>query len=94
MASIQINSWTPSQKGARLGFLDVTSPRTGLRISGITVFDKNGSRWCKLPHRRWKTRDGEWNEEPVVQFDDRDKKDAFDQVVLAELDRHTREGGQ
>ena len=86
-----ITKFRSHESGAMKGFVDVTLS-SGISLRELVLFEKhNGERWLKLPTRRWKNRQGEWQEEPIVLIEDRDRKDKFDRMVLAALDQFTGE---
>lgn len=87
-----VTKFRSHQSGSMRGFVDVTLS-SGISLRDLILFENQyGERWFKLPTRRWKNRDGEWQEEPLVLIEDRDRKDAFDRMVLAALDLYLAGG--
>lgn len=83
---ITISNQRKLNKGALIGFFDVTLP-SGMKLNGCTLLEKDGRRWIGLPSKEWTKADGSKGYVPVVEIPDRDARDKFTAVVLPLAER-------
>lgn len=80
--NIAIKKYNKSTKeGFLKGFADATirTPWGSLDIYGISIFEKNGSRWCAFPQKMTGEKDANGKEKyfPHLRFTDRAEMDNF-----------------
>jgi hypothetical protein len=91
--SVQVEAFTPRRSNTLIGFCSVIVPELHLRISDLSVHEKNRSRWVVLPSKPWVDRDGTAKRGengktiyvPVIEFTDRPTREAFSDRVVAAL---------
>jgi hypothetical protein len=91
--SVEVETFTPRRSNTLVGFCSVIVPELHLRISDLSVHEKNQSRWIALPARPWVDRDGVVKRGdngkviyiPVIEFTDRPTREAFSDRVIAAL---------
>jgi hypothetical protein len=91
--SVQIDTFTPRRSNTLFGFCDITVPEMHLKIHDLAVHEKNGKRWINLPAKPMITREGLMKRDdqnkiiytPVLEFVDRETKDAFSQRTIEAL---------
>jgi hypothetical protein len=94
--SVEVEAFKPMRSNTLVGFCTVIIPEMHLKIIDCTLHEKNESRWVGLPAKPWIDRDGvaKRNDDnkimyaPVLEFSDRETRDAFSaRVIAALLDR-------
>jgi DNA-binding cell septation regulator SpoVG len=88
--ALKVRSWRPLVRHTLLGFLSLELP-SGLVINDITVHEKAGSRWCSMPARQYE-KDGEKQWAPLVDFANKETREAFQRLALEALDAHLGSG--
>jgi hypothetical protein len=91
--SVQVEAFTARRSNTLVGFCTVIVPELHLRISDLSIHEKNQSRWIGLPSKPWVDRDGVVKRGdngkiiyiPVVEFTDRATREAFSDRVVAAL---------
>jgi hypothetical protein len=87
-AMITISNARKINKGALIGFFDVTLP-SGMKLNGCTLLEKkDGSgRFIGLPSKEWSKADGSKSYVPIVEITDRAARDKFNAAVLPLAER-------
>jgi hypothetical protein len=88
-----VEGFTPLRSNTLYGFCTVVIPELHLTISDLTVHQKNGARWVGMPGKPQIDRAGNVRRDdrgkvaysPVMQFTDRETRDAFSARVIAAL---------
>jgi DNA-binding cell septation regulator SpoVG len=84
--TITITNVRKLNKGALIGFFDVTLP-SGVKLNGCTLLEKDGRRWIGMPSREWTKADGTKSYVPIVEIPDRQARDKFNSAVLPLAER-------
>jgi DNA-binding cell septation regulator SpoVG len=87
--SFVIRNWVPRSQNTLCGFATIELP-SGLVINGISLHEKNGSRWVSMPAREY-IKDSERTWSPVIEFTDRDVRESFQALALEAIDQYLRE---
>jgi DNA-binding cell septation regulator SpoVG len=82
---IRVVDFRAFDKNSLRGFIIVALP-DGMIVHGITLHEKNGSRWVGLPSKKFAGKDGTEGYTPIVEFRDRAALDRFRDAVLDGLD--------
>jgi hypothetical protein len=91
--SIVVEGFKPLRSNTLCGFITITIPEMHLRISDLTAHEKNGKRWIGLPAKPQIDRSGNVRRDergkvaysPVLEFVDRETRDAFSARVIQSL---------
>jgi hypothetical protein len=91
--TVKVETYTPRRSGALICSCTVIVPEMRLRVIDATVFQSHGERWCGLPGKPQIDKDGQARRDdrsnvvysPVIQFTDRDVRDAFSDRVIEPL---------
>jgi hypothetical protein len=91
--TVQVDAFKPIRSNTLYGFCTIVIPELHLKITDLTVHKKNDSRWVGLPGKAQIDRDGNVrrNERgkvaytPVIEFTDKQTRDAFSARVIASL---------
>jgi hypothetical protein len=91
--SVIVEAFTPRHSNTLRGFCSVLIPEMRLRIHDVAIHEKNDSRWAALPAKPQITRDGTVKRDErgkaayatIIEFADRDTREAFSQRVIASL---------
>lgn len=81
-----VREWRPYSKHTLQGFLSLELP-SGLIVHGITLHEKNDSRWVSMPAREY-LKDGQKTWAPIIEFTSKESRDRFQAAALAAIDRH------
>ena len=95
--SIEVEAFKPMRSNTLVGFCTVLIPEMHLKIVDCTVHEKNDSRWCGLPAKPIVGRDGQVKRDergkiayvPILEFPDRETRDAFSTRVIEALLTHS-----
>jgi hypothetical protein len=90
LPEIVVIDWKAHEKGSLRGFITVGVTQT-LVVKGFKLFEKDGHRWVSPPAEQYKKRDGATGYVPVIEFTERGAERAFQEAVLADLDRYLQE---
>ena len=82
---VKVVSFKAHVKNTLRGFCDLALPTVGLKINGATLHEKNGSRWITMPARPFE-KDGATVWAPIVEFDSKEARLAFQTAVLEAID--------
>jgi hypothetical protein len=90
---VEVENFKTQRSNTLVGFATVLLPQLHLRIHDLTVHEKNQSRWVGLPAKPWVGRDGiakrgddgKMIYAPVIEFTDRETRDAFSTRVIEAL---------
>ena len=88
-AGFNVREWKPFEKNTLRGFLSIELP-SGMILHGLTVHQKDDSRWVGLPAKEY-TKDGERSWIPQVEFASKAARERFQACVLAAVDAHAGE---
>jgi hypothetical protein len=91
--SVEVENFKAQRSNTLVGFATVLLPQLHLRIHDLTVHEKNQSRWVGLPAKPWVGRDGiakrgddgKMIYAPVIEFIDRETRDAFSTRAISAL---------
>jgi hypothetical protein len=91
--SIQVDAFKSLRSNTLCGFADITVPEMHIKIHDLTVHESHGKRWIGLPGKPQVTRDGQVKRDdrgkiaysPVLEFTDRETRDAFSARVIESL---------
>jgi hypothetical protein len=91
--SVIVEGFTPRHSNTLRGFVTVLVPELHLRIYDIGIHTKGESRWCGMPAKPQIQRDGTVRKgengktlyTPVLEFTDKETRDAFSHRVIAAL---------
>jgi hypothetical protein len=91
--SVIVEDFTPRHSNTLRGFVTITIPELHLRVCDLTAHEKNGARWVGLPAKPQIGRDGTVRKgdngktlyTPVLEFTDKETRDAFSNKVIAAL---------
>jgi hypothetical protein len=91
--TVIVQEFVPMRSNTLRGFVSVEIPELHMRICDLTVHEKNGKRWCGLPAKPQLGRYGCVRRDergkalyvPVLEFTDRETRDAFSARVVAAL---------
>jgi hypothetical protein len=93
--TVKCESFKPFRRNTLYGFAEILIAEIGLRIKDVTIFEKNGKRWASLPSKPMlkdnmliKDEDGKGVYTNILEFPDRDVRDAFSQAVVAAVLEH------
>ncbi len=87
---VECLAWKPFERNTLRGFATIRICALRLTIEGVTIHEKNGSRWAQLPARPQLDTDRNLIREPsgkvrctkILSFDDRRVADAFSAAVV------------
>jgi len=68
-------------KNTLVGAFDLELP-SGLTISGVMLFEKDGKRWINFPSKEWIDKDGSRKYLPLLGFTSPEIRDRFQAQVL------------
>jgi hypothetical protein len=88
-AGFNVREWKPFEKNTLRGFLSIELP-SGMILHGLTVHQKDDSRWVGLPAKEY-TKNGERSWIPQVEFASKAARERFQACVLAAVDAHAGE---
>jgi hypothetical protein len=88
-----VEAFTPRHSNTLRGFATVLMPELHLRVHDIGIHTKDGSRWIGLPAKPQVGRDGIVRKDergktlylPMLEFTDRETRDAFSARAIAAL---------
>jgi hypothetical protein len=91
--AVKVTEFTRRRSNTLFGFVTVVVPEMRLRIIDLPVHESGGRRWAGLPARAQLDKDGTARRDDrgkvlyaaVLQFLDRDTRDAFSDRVIAAL---------
>jgi hypothetical protein len=91
--TVEVETFKPLRSNTLFGFVTVTLPELHLTIHDLTIHESNGKRWIGLPGKPWVDKDGNVKRgdtgkilyAPVLEFTDKETRDAFAARVLASL---------
>lgn len=91
--SVIVEEFTPLRSNTLFGFVTISVPEMHLRICDITAHEKNGKRWVGLPAKPQVERSGSVRKNEhgktlyvsLLEFTDRETRDAFSARVIASL---------
>jgi DNA-binding cell septation regulator SpoVG len=83
--AIRISNWRPIGKNTLVGAFTVHLP-SGLIIHDVMVHQKETGRWIQFPSREWTNQQGERQFMRFIEFDSRERSDAFRDLTLSALD--------
>jgi hypothetical protein len=91
--SVHIETFKPLRANTLYGFITITIPELHLRICDLTAHESHGKRWAGLPGKPQIDRGGCVRKgdngkplyTPVLEFTDRETRDAFSARVVAAL---------
>ncbi len=83
--AITILKFTKYEKNTLLGFFDVKIGKWGMEIRGLSLFQKNDSKWISFPSRSYENDSGEKKYQNYINFPDKSIRERFQKAVLAEL---------
>jgi len=84
---IECIRYTPVNKSTCLGVTTIRVHKWGVKISGISLHQKDGKRWVNFPARVVDL-NGETKYYPYISFDERSHKDKFCEMVKQAIDVH------
>jgi hypothetical protein len=95
--TITCTEFRPYWRNTLRGFADLSIPEMRLTIHGVAVHEKNSSRWAQLPARPQvkdgalvKRADGKLEYAPILEFSDKQTRDAFSAAVIRAVLEHDR----
>jgi hypothetical protein len=74
-------------KGALVGFFDVSVIRWGLTFKDCKLFRKDGREWVGMPSTSYTNRDGKTVYRDIIEFSDKDIAARFSEAALRALGR-------
>ena len=91
--SVIVEGFTPRRSNTLYGFVTIRIPELHMRIADLTVHESHGKRWVGLPGKPQVERNGCVRKDdhgktlyvPVLEFTDRETRDAFSARVIAAL---------
>jgi hypothetical protein len=91
--AVEVETFKPLRSNTLFGFCSVLLPELHLTIHDLTIHESNDKRWIGLPGKAWVDRDGNVKRgengkilyAPVLEFTDKETRDAFAARVLASL---------
>jgi len=88
---VEVLSFKPFNSKTLKGWLDVVIPSLGMKISGFGLHEREGERWLSLPSREYES-GGERKFAPIIEFSDKDSREAFQKAALIALAEFQRGG--
>lgn len=85
--AIRISDWRPIGRKTLVGAFTVHLP-SGLIIHDVMLHQKETGRWIQFPSREWTNQQGERQFMRFIEFDSRERSDAFRDLTLSALDAH------
>jgi len=79
--SFKITNAKRIDKNTLVGKFDLEMP-SGLKISGMMLFEKDGKRWVNFPSREWVGDDGAKQYSPFLEFASKEARGRFQTAVL------------
>jgi hypothetical protein len=91
--SVELEHFRPLRSNTLHGFVTIIIPELHLKIIDCPVHEKNGKRWISMPGKVQITKDGTVRRDehgkimyaPVLEFTDRETRDAFSARVIDAL---------
>ena len=77
-----VSNFREYRKNTLLAFFDVKLAHLGLEIRGCCLHEKDGRQWVQLPSKPYEKEDGSKGWQYILDFYDRDKREAFQRDVL------------
>jgi len=87
-----VREWKPYSKNTLVGFLSLELP-SGLIIHNVMLHERSNSRWVTMPAREYQ-KDGEKTWMPLIEFADKETREAFQERALEAIDAHLAGGGE
>jgi hypothetical protein len=91
--TVRVDAFKPLRSNTLYGFATINIPELHLKIIDLTVHEKNAARWVGLPGNAQIDREGNVRRDdrgkiaytPVIEFTDKQTRDAFSARVIASL---------
>jgi hypothetical protein len=91
--SVRVDQFTAHRANTLVGFVTITIPELHLRVTDLTVHQKNDARWIGLPGKPQLTREGQLRRDDrgkiayssVLEFTDAETRKAFSARVIEAL---------
>lgn len=91
---IECTRFKAFQKGYLQGFADISIPKWGVEIQGLSLYMKDGRRWVNLPGNEYTNKEGEKKYAPFLRFTEKDHYIAFVEAAKAAIDKWCSENQQ
>jgi hypothetical protein len=79
---VLISNFREHRNNTLQGFFDVKITNLCLEIRGCCLHEKDGRKWVQLPSKPYEKEDGSKGWQYILDFYDRDKREAFQKDVL------------
>jgi hypothetical protein len=91
--TVRVDQFTAHRANTLVGFVTITIPELHLRVTDLTVHQKNEARWVGLPGKPQLTREGQLRRDgrgriaysSVIEFTDSKTRQAFSARVIEAL---------
>ena len=90
--AFKVREFKRYSKNTLVAFLVLEMP-SGLIIHGCSLHQKNDSRWVGMPAKEY-LNGGEKTFAPIIEFADKETRQAFQELALAAIDEYLQRGSE